>query len=462
MATSDETATLLAAGVSGDALATLQSGLRGELLQPGSPGYDAARRIWNGMVDKRPGVIVRCAGVSDALLGVRFARETGAPIAVRGGGHNVAGNALCDGGVVLDMSAMRAVRVDPVRGTARAEPGVTWAAFDCETQAFGLATTGGVVSTTGIAGLTLGGGVGWLVRRHGLACDNLLSLDVITADGELRTASDETNPDLFWALRGGGSNVGVVTSLEYRLHPVGPQVMGGMLLHPLERAAEVVAFYRDFVPTAPDELTLYCALLSAPDGTPVVALVGCYSGPLEQAEAVLAPVRSFGAPIADLFAPLPYVQMQSILDAAFPFGMRYRWRSTFLERLPSEAIDVLSSAAATRPSPLSALMLEYYGDAPGRLAEDATAFPHRAPQLNLVISAQWGDPARDDENEAWLRRTLDEIRPFASGRVYANVIDRGEGRVHEAFGTNYERLLALKRRWDPDNRFRFNTNIDPT
>jgi FAD/FMN-containing dehydrogenase len=223
----------------------------------------------------------------------------------------------------------------------------------------------------------------------------------------------------------------------------------------------VLAFFRDFATTAPDDLTLYCGLLSAPDGAPVVALVGCYIGPLEDADAALAPVRAFGAPIADLFAPRPYVEMQSMLDAAFPSGMRYRWRSTFLERLPAGAIDVLVTAAASRPSPLTALMLEYYGDGPGRLAEDATAFPHRAPQFNVVISAQWGDPAADDENEAWLRHALDELRPFASGRVYSNVIDRGEGRVHEAFGSNYERLLALKRQWDPDNAFRFNTNIDP-
>jgi FAD/FMN-containing dehydrogenase len=234
-----------------------------------------------------------------------------------------------------------------------------------------------------------------------------------------------------------------------------------MLLYPLELAAEVVAFYRDFVPTAPPELTLYCGLLSAPDGTPVSGLVGCYSGPLEEAEAALAPVRGFGAPIADLITPLPYVAMQSMLDEAFPAGLRYRWRSAFLDELPAEAIEVLSSAAATRPSPMTKLILEHYGDGPGQLADDATAFPHRAPQLNLVIIAQWSDPADDDENEAWLRRTFEAMRPFCSGRVYANAVDRGEDRVHEAFGANYERLLALKRRWDPDNLFRFNTNIDP-
>ena len=461
MATSEETASLFAAGISGDALAGLQARLRGELMLPDSPGYDAARRVWNGMVDKRPGVIVRCAGVSDVVDGVRFARDSGAPIAVRGGGHNVAGSALCDGGVVLDMSAMRSVHVDPVRRTARAEPGVTWGEFDRETQAFGLATTGGTVSTTGIAGLTLGGGVGWLVRKHGLTCDNLLSVDLVTADGEFRTASEQTNPDLFWALRGSGSNFGVVTSLEYRLHPVGPQVVGGLVLYPLERAAQVIAFFRDFVPTAPDDITLYCGLLSAPDGTPAVALVGCYIGPVENADAVLAPVRSFGRPLADLFAPMRYVEMQSLLDSAFPPGMRYRWRSTFLDGLPAEAIDVLATAATSRPSPLTGLLLEHYGEGPRRLTDDATAFPHRAPQVNLVISAQWGDPAGDDENEAWLRHTLEEMRPFASGRVYSNAIDRGEGRVHEAYGSNYERLLALKRQWDPDNVLRFNTNIDP-
>jgi FAD/FMN-containing dehydrogenase len=461
VATSEQSATLLAAGISRETLADLEGGLRGALLRPDSPGYDDARRLWNGMVDKHPAVIVRCAGVSDALRAVRFARDVGAPIAIRGGGHNVAGNALCDGGVVVDLSAMRSVHVDPGMRTARAEPGATWGLFDRETQAFGLASTGGVISTTGIAGLTLGGGVGWLVRKHGLACDNLVSVDVITADGELRTASDEQNQDLFWALRGSGSNLGIVTSLEYRLHPVGPLVVGGMVLHPLDKAAEVVSFYRDFAPVAPEDLTLYCGFLSTPDGMPVVGLVGCYSGSPDDADGVLAPVRGFGTPVADLFAPRPYCEMQSMLDAAFPQGMRYRWRSTFLERLPAEAIEAIASAAAARPSPLSAVMLEHYGDAPARLAEDATAFPHRAPQFNLVISAEWAEPADDDLNEQWLRAALDAVRPYSSGRVYLNALDRGENRIREAYGPNYDRLLMLKRQWDPDNVFRFNTNIDP-
>jgi FAD/FMN-containing dehydrogenase len=460
MATSEQSATLLAAGITGETLADLEAALRGELLLPESPGYDHARRVWNGMIDKRPALIVRCAGVGDALHTVRFARAAGAPIAVRGGGHNVAGNALCDGGIVLDLSAMTAVHVDPESRTARAEPGVTWGTFDRETQAFGLATTGGVVSTTGIAGLTLGGGVGWLVRKHGLACDNLRSLDVITADGELRSASEDQNQDLFWALRGSGSNLGAVTSLEYRLHPVGP-VVGGMVLHPLERAQEVAGFFREFAPGAPEDLTLYCGMLSAPDGTPVIALVGCFSGPPADADEALGPVRGFGTPLADLFAPRPYCEMQSLLDAAFPHGMRYRWRSTFLEDLPAEAIDAIAEAAATRPSPLTALMIEQYGDAPTRLAEDATAFPHRTPQFNLVISAQWSDPVDDDLNERWLRGALEAVRPYSSGRVYLNALDRGESRVHEAYAGNYERLRDLKRQWDPDNTFRFNTNIDP-
>lgn len=451
---------LSAGGVSGEALADFRSGLRGHHFCPGEPGYEDGRAVWNGMVDKRPALIVRCAGVSDVLRTLTFARERRLPVAVRGGGHNVAGHAVCDGGVVIDFSHMKSIRVDPQRRTARAEPGVTWGEFDRETQAFGLATTGGLVSTTGIAGLTLGGGVGWLVRKHGLACDNLISADVITADGTFWTASAEQNADLFWALRGGGGNLGVVTSLKYRLHPVGP-VVGGMLLHPIDDAKQVLAFYRDFAPTAPDDLTLYCGLLSAPDGAPVVALIGCYSGPPGSADAVLAPVRGFGSPIADLFQETSYCAMQSLLDAAFPAGMRYHWKSSFIDRLPAEAIDRIVEAAAAKTSPLSSVVLEYYGGAASRVPEDATAFPHRVPQFDLIISAQWADPAEDQTHVTWVRRTWESMRPFSSGRVYVNVIDEGEDRVREAFGVNYERLASLKSKYDPDNLFRFNQNVAP-
>lgn len=300
--------------------------------------------------------------------------------------------------------------------------------FDRETQAFGLATTGGVVSTTGLAGLTLGGGVGWLVRKYGLTCDNLVSADVVTADGTFLTASAESNADLFWGLRGGGGNLGVVTSLKYQLNPVGP-VVSAMLLHPVRDAAQVLAFYRDFIPTAPDELTLYCGLLTAPDGAPAVALIGCYGGSLESADAVLAQVRGLGSPVADLFQEMPYCAMQSLLDPAFPAGSRYRWKSAFMERLPFDAIDAIVEAAARKTSPSSAIVLEYYGGAAGRVPEDATAFPHRRPQFNLIISAGWADPREDHTHIEWVGHTWDSLRPYVSDCVYVNVIDQGEART---------------------------------
>ncbi|SNR50444.1 FAD-binding oxidoreductase [Blastococcus mobilis] len=454
------TGSMLASGLSGELIEAFRAEHRGDCFTPSDDAYDARRALWNGMVDKRPALIARCAGVADVLRTLTLARDAGLPLAVRGGGHNVAGLALCDGAVVADLSAMRSVRVDPKNRKVRAEAGVLWGELDRETQAFGLATTGGIVSTTGIAGLTLGGGVGWLARKYGHSCDNLVSVDVVTPDGVLRTASAEDHADLFWGMRGGGGNLGIATSLEYRLHPVGPTVVGGMILHPADRAADVLRFYREFIPAAPEELGLYCGLLSAPDGTPVVALIGCYHGPLDDAEAVLAPVRSFGTPIVDMFQQRPYVEMQSLLDAAFPAGARYRWRSSFLRDLADGAVDAIVEAAASRTSPFSAIVLEWYGGAPNRVSEDATAFPHREPQFDLIVSAMWMDPGEDDLHTDWVRRVWGDLAPYGSGRVYSNVVDRGEeGRVREAYGAGFSRLRELKERYDPDNMLRYNHNV---
>jgi FAD binding domain-containing protein len=329
----------------------LRAQLRGELITPESPAYDSARCVWNGMIDKRPAAIARCAGVADVVATVRFAAENDILLAIRGGGHNVAGLATCDGGIVIDFSRMKAAHVDPVRRTVRAQAGLCWGDFDRETQLFGLATTGGLISTTGIAGLTLGGGLGWLMGRFGLSCDNVLSAQIVTADGQVLTASANEHPDLFWALRGGGGNFGVVVSFEFRLHPI-TTVLSGMVVHPLERGEEALRFYRDFIATAPDELTVYAGALTTPDGLPVLALVPCYCGDnVDQGLRLLAPLRKFGPPVADMVGPMPYMAMQQMLDPAAPYGIHSYWKSNFVRSLTDEAIDTFVSYARSRPSP---------------------------------------------------------------------------------------------------------------
>jgi len=444
------------------AVQVLAAKVRGEVLRPGDAGFDTARTIWNAMIDKTPALVVRCAGAGDVVAAVDFARDNNLVVAVRGGGHNIAGNAVCDRGLMIDLSPMKGMRVDPARRTVRAEGGVTWGEFNRETQTFGLATTGGVVSTTGIAGLTLGGGFGWLVRKHGMACDNLISADVVTADGQLRTASESENEDLFWGLRGGGGNFGVVTSLEYRLHTVGT-VLGGMVLHLQSDAKAVLGFYRDFTRAAPDELTTYCGFLTTPDGVPVVGMIPCYSGPLEKGEEVLRPLREFGTPVADLVQPMSYCDMNTMLDAAFPAGMQNYWKSGFVEDLSDASIDVIVDRAAKMTSPRSALIIEYYGGAAQRVAEDATAFPHRQAQYDLMITAQWSDPTESDQHIGWVRETWEAVQPFGSGRVYVNTLGvEGDARVRQAYGANYERLVQVKNTYDPTNFFSQNQNITPT
>ena len=440
----------------------LRSAISGKVLEPSNEGYDEARKIWNGMIDRRPALIVQCASALDVIAAVKFATLNNLVISVRGGGHNITGNAVCDDGVMIDLSTMKRIQVDPVRQTATAETGATWADFDKATQAFGLATTGGVVSTTGIAGLTLGGGVGWLVGRFGLSCDNLMSAEVVTAEGELVVANDVENQDLFWGLKGGGGNFGIVTSLTYQLHPVST-VLGGMILHPMDHARQVLQFYRDFIKTAPDELTLYSAFIHTPDGMQVCGYVGCYSGDMPNGESVLKPLREFGSPLADLMQEQPYQQIQSMLEAPFPHGNRYYWKSGYLESLSDEAIDTVISFARTVTSPISAIILEFYGGAANREPATGAAFPHRKEQIDLVIISNWVNPEEDEKHVEWTRAFWNGMQPYSSKRVYVNALGiEGEERVREAYGENYDRLLALKKKYDPRNVFRLNQNINPS
>ena len=447
------------------AVRQLGAGLHGPLFRSGDAGYDEARKVWNGMIDRRPALIARCAGVADVIAGVRFAREHDVLVSVRGGGHNAPGNAVCRGGLMIDLSAMRSVRVDPVRRTARAEGGATWADFDRETQAFGLATTGGSVSDTGIAGLTLGGGLGWLAGKHGLTCDNLLSADVVTADGRVLVASATDNADLFWGLRGGGGNFGVVTSFEYRLHPVGP-VLAGMALYPFSKAKEALKLYRDFATSIPDEVNTIGGLLTSPDGVPVVAIAVCYNGSLEAAEKVLRPLREFGPPLADQIAPMPYRQLQTLLDAATARGRRYHIKSNMMQRIGDDAIDTLVKRFATIPSPLSFVFFQQLGNAANRVDATATAFSHRDALCEWGCLSSWLEPAADDLNTQWTRELAEVMRPFTTGSDYVNQIglesEEGTERIRAAYGMNYDRLVALKNKYDPSNLFRHNQNIKPT
>ena len=451
-----------AATVTESAVAEFKTAFGGEVIQPDDDGYDAARTVWNAGIDRRPAVIARCSGVADVIAAVEFARQADLPLAVRGGGHNIAGFAVCDGGIVVDQSLMSGVRVDSRAQTVRAGGGATWGKLDRETQVFGLATTGGLISTTGIGGLTLGGGLGWLMGKHGLSCDNLLSVDVVTAEGESLTANATENADLFWALRGGGGNFGVVTSFEYQLHAVG-EVVGGLVAHPVANAAEVLRFYRDYTASAPDELTVFAGLTCLPDGTPAAAIRLCYAGLAAEANAVVGPAKKFGSPLADHIGPLPYRQLQGMLDASAPPGRHNYWKSDYLNDLSDAAIDTLIEHYATCSSPNTLVLLEHFHGAVSRVAADATAFPHRAPGYNLNIASTWTDPAETDAQIAWTREFAEAMRPFTRGDVYMNYVraDEGADRIRAAYGSNYERLSELKRKYDPNNLFRLNANITP-
>jgi FAD/FMN-containing dehydrogenase len=451
----------------------VRDSLHGPLIQPGDKGYDEARSIWNGAIDRCPACIARCTGVADVVAAVRFARERDLEIAVRSGGHGVGGHALCDGGLVIDLSPMKGIRVDPARRTARAEAGVLWGELDRETQLFGLATVGGIVTHTGIAGLTLGGGIGWLMRKYGATVDNLLSADVVTADGEVVTASQEQNPDLFWGIRGGGGNFGIVTSFEYRLHPVGPIVLAGPIFHPLEDAPEVLRFYREFIADAPDELTTIFNLRAAPPlpflpegvhGKPIVMVGACYAGSPEDGAEVVRPLKQFGSPIVDLLEPKPYTALQSMFDPSVPHGWHYYWKSVELPPLTDGAIETLVEHASALTSPKSYCIVFQLGGALGRVADGETAFSQRGAAHNVNINAIWTEEDPEAERHiAWARDFFDAMQPHAGGHVYLNFLgDEGGDRVRQAYGAeNYKRLVELKHAYDPTNLFRLNQNIAP-
>jgi FAD/FMN-containing dehydrogenase len=442
-------------------LTQLKAGLRGSLLLPADDGYDAARRVFNAMIDKRPAVIVRCAGAGDVIQAVKFARARDLLVAVRGGGHSIAGKSVCDGGLLIDLSLMKGMRVDPKRRTAQAQPGLRLGEFDRETQAFGLATTMGVVTDTGIAGLTLGGGIGWLNGKYGLACDNLLSADVVTADGELLTASAKKNEDLFWAVRGGGGNLGVVTSFEYQLHRVGP-VFGGLVLHPISKGAEVLRFFDQFSRACPDEVSTVAAVITGPDGGVLAGIAACHCGSLAKGKKALKPLREFGPPAADLIQPRSYIEMQSLMDESWPpFGRMHYWKASFLPVLSEDAIEILVRFSAAMPSPLSFVVLQQVHGAASRVDPTATAFPHRAEQYSFEILAQWADPADTEKNIRWAREFWEAMQPFERG-VYVNDLgDETDDRIRAAYGVNYDRLAALKAKYDPSNFFRLNQNVRP-
>jgi FAD/FMN-containing dehydrogenase len=450
----------------------LRASLRGQLVLAKDPEYDEVRRIHNAMIDRRPAAIVRCAGVADVVAAVDFARQGGLLVAVRGAGHNVAGTSLCDGGLVIDLSRMKSVHVDAARRTARVEAGTTWAELSHELQVFGLAATGGYIGTTGVSGLTLGGGLGWMVRKHGLALDNLRSVDMVTADGRVVVASERENPDLFWGVRGGGGNFGIVTSFEFTVHPAGT-VWAGVVMHPLSRSATVLRFWREFERTAPEELTTGVIMLHPPAELPLpevlhaegmIGIAGVHCGSLEAGERALRALREFGPPAADVFEPIPYSRAQVMADWIYPPGLQQYWRSGFLRELSDAAIDTIVRLYATVPSRRSTIVLEHNGDgAMNRVDESATAFGNRCWPYNLLVTSTWERPAEADTNIGWNREFMDAMRPFLADAVYVNYLgEEGDARVRAAYGEKYERLVALKNTYDPMNFFRVNQNIRPT
>jgi FAD/FMN-containing dehydrogenase len=448
-----------------DALESLAEGFSGVILAPGDAGYDAARKIHNGLIDKRPALIACCRNTADIVDAVNAAREADLEISVRGGGHNVAGKAVTEGGLMIDLTSMKGIHVDPARRTVRAQAGVTVRELDRATGVFGLATPSGVVSSTGIAGLTLGGGLAWLMGRYGMAIDNLLSAEVVLASGDVATASDDADRDLFWAIRGGGGNFGVVTSFEFRAHGVAT-VLRGPVLHPLEAAPELLAFYRDFSTDAPEELGAQAAFLHAPDGSgaKLCAVAICHCGKdTDRADADLRPLREFGSPAADLIERVPYPVANTGADWLFEPGMLCYWKSAFFSELSDAAIAVLADAFERAPSDNCALVIERFGGEAARVEPTATAYPHREPGHNLLLISQWTDPAASDAGIAWARTTFEALAPHMAERAYTNYLPADDhDRVRQAFGVNYERLVELKRRYDPHNLFHLNQNIDPT
>jgi FAD/FMN-containing dehydrogenase len=431
------------------------------VIVPGDVAYDQARKVWNGMVDRYPGAIVFCVGSDDVVAAVNFARSRSLLVAVRAGGHNIGGASACDDGLVIDLSRMKQIEVDPIRRTARAQAGLNLGEFDAATQAHGLATTMGVNADTGIAGLTLGGGFGKLGRKYGLSCDNLISAEIVTADGRLLHASATEHSDLFWAIRGGGGNFGIVTSFEYRLFPVGPMLLAGSIAYPYDRARDAMHFYQTFASTAPDELSLDAALATTPSGERVFGISACYVGPIDEGERAVKPLRAYGAPIQHQIGPRSYVEIQSAGDANFPRGRRYYWKAQFLRELSDPAIDTLLRAFASAPAD-SLLVLQHVGGAIARTPVTDTPYANRNALYDCFPISIWDDPEEDTTRIRWARELWEAMRPFSTGGVYANNLgEEGTERVAAAYGENYARLLALKNKYDPTNFFRLNQNIKP-
>jgi FAD/FMN-containing dehydrogenase len=455
------------------ALEGFAASLRGALIRPNDAAYDEARQVWNGLIDKRPALIARCAGTADVVECVRFASEHDLLVAVRGGGHNVAGNAVCDGGLVIDLTMMKGILVDPVKRTARAQPGAAWGDLDRETQLHGLVTPGGEVSTTGISGYTLSGGIGALHRKWGLACDNLLSVEIVTAAGDVLRASMTEHPDLFWAVRGGGGNFGVVTWFEYQLHPLGPDVYAAAVLYPFADVPGMLRTWRAFTDRAPDEVTSGFFLWSIPPlpdfpeemhYAPCVIVTGMYAGPTEEGEAATAPLRTLAEPLADISGVGSYIFNQSAFDFLFPIGGYYYWKSHFLDALTDEAVEAIVHAFTLTPSSRSAFALRHMGGAISRKPEDASAYANRNARYNLSLDAVWVDSAGNQANIDWVRQAWDDLRPHASGGVYLNFAGLAEdvdALTRAGHGRNLERMRQIKRRYDPQNRFRGNVNIAP-
>jgi FAD/FMN-containing dehydrogenase len=445
-------------------LEELRTGFSGPLLQAGDVGYDDARRIHNGLIDRRPALIALCGGTADIASAVRFARAAGLDISVRGGGHNVAGRAVADDALMVDLSQMKGIYIDPAQRTVRAQGGVLWRELNRETAAHGLATTGGAISTTGIAGLTLGGGLGWLMAKHGLAADNLLSVELVTAEGDIVEVSESSDPDLFWALRGGGGNFGIAASLQYQLHPL-EMVTGGLIAHPIDAAGNLLGFYRDAVAGSSDDLTAFAGLVHAPDGSglKLAAMIVFHTGTPEEADRELAPFKEWGSPLMVEVGPMPYPVMNTLLDDGFPTGLLNYWLSSFTSGISDGFIETAIERFTTVPSPMSAIILEHFHGAVTRIPVEAAAVPHREEGWNLLLPSVWTDPADSEANIAWTKETHAAFAEHLSERRWLNYLgdDQDVDAVRGAYGPNYDRLVELKRRYDPANVFHHNHNIEP-
>jgi FAD/FMN-containing dehydrogenase len=441
---------------------TLEATFSGALLLPGDEGYEQARRCHNALIDKRPAVIARCLGGADVVDALALAQENGLEISVRGGGHNVAGRALTDGGLTIDLSLMKGIRVDPRARRARAQGGVIWREYNRETGLHGLASTGGLISTTGIAGLTLGGGLGWLMGTHGLAVDNLRSVELVTAAGDVIEVNEESEPDLFWALRGGGGNFGVALSFEFELHPV-TEVLGGLVAFAIDEAGQMLRFFREFIASASDDLGVLALLLHSPEGQPLVGFVICHTGERSAAEAEVKPLLEARSPVLAQVGPMPYPVVNTLLDEGFPPGVLNYWKSSFLENLDDGMINALIDAFAVCPSPMTGIAIEFFHGAVTRVPVEATAVPHREPGFNFLIASVWTDPATTKQNIEWTREAYRSAEPYFKPRRWLNYLDDDDAgdAVRAAYGPNYARLAEMKRRYDPDNIFRLNHNIQP-